>query len=332
MATNSKNGMNLLIAKTHRLSGRLIGMQITMGTFIGIVLSAIQMSAGFLIVGQALIGGSFFLAVLIVLIGAALALLVERLSIGGLAAVRGTSEQLKRLRDDYYGMLRQEKRQAEEFEQKDFERQEKEFKQSRRMAIVFAVTGILLSAGLGDVFWHFLFNSLGVVGYILSASCAAVISLTFIHSELYRALMNGVLREILADMHLMKVAVGVEGQQMQLDMTVDAYEAVRYNEQVRAPAQARIEKTVAKQLTNFAVQVEAVGNQVASYNNPNSLGIPGTNQLLLPPPRGKYHLHRAELLRLLNANPQLSDTDAAKHFGISRSTANTWIKKARAGQ
>jgi len=328
----SKNGMNMAIAETHRLSSRLIGMQITSGTLIGIALSAFQMSAGFLIVGTSLIGGNIFLAVLIVLIGIALALLVERLSIGGLAAIRGANERIKQLDDEFYGMLKREKRVAEEFEQKEFDRQKKETKGARKIAIVFAVVGILLSASLGDVWWHKLFEGLGGIGYALSFSCAVVISLTFIHSELYQKLMNGVLREILADMFLMKVAVSVESQQMQLDMTVDAFKAVRNNAQVRAPAQAKIEKTVAKQLTNFATQVEAVGDHVASYNTLNSPGITGSSQLALPAPRGKYPIHKAELLRLLNNNPQLSDRDVAAHFAISRSTANDWLKKARAGQ
>ncbi len=331
MTKKSSNGMNMLIAKTHRLSSRLIGMQITSGTFFGIALSAIQMSAGFLIVGRTLIGGNFFLAIAIVLIGIVLALLIERLSIGGLAAIRGSNERLKQLRDGFYGRLALERRTAEEFELEDFHRQEKEAKGARGIACVFAILGMLLSAGIGDVFWHSLFESLQppFIGYLLSTSCAAVIGLTFVHSELYQALMNGVLKEIVSDNFLMQIAVGAAGRDMQLDMTVDAYEAVRNNDEVRRPAQLKIEKTVAKQLTNFASQVEAVGDQVTQYNQQN---IGGATPLALPAPRGKYHLHRAELLRLLNANKALSDRDVAKHFSISRSTANEWIKKAQAGQ
>jgi hypothetical protein len=246
-----------------------------------------------------------------------------------LAAVRGTTERLKFLHDAFYGKLKDERRVAEDWELEDYNRQVKELRKERGTAWVFGGLGMLLSAGIGDVFWHNLFEGLGPWGWVLSTSCAAVISLTFVHSELYLALMNGVLREILADVFLMKVAVSTEGQQMQLEMAVDAYEAVRQNEEVRKPAQLKIEKTVARQLTTFADQVEQVGGQVAQFNQQS---IAGGAQLQLPPPRGKYHLHRSELLRLLHTNPGLSNRDVQRHFQISLSTANDWLKKARSGQ
>jgi transposase len=53
--------------------------------------------------------------------------------------------------------------------------------------------------------------------------------------------------------------------------------------------------------------------------------------LQLPSPRGKYAYHREELARLLRANPGLVQRDIAKHFGVSQSTANDWLKKIKAG-
>ena len=53
--------------------------------------------------------------------------------------------------------------------------------------------------------------------------------------------------------------------------------------------------------------------------------------LQLPSPRGKYAYHREELARLLRANPGLVQRDIAKHFGVSASTANDWLKKIKAG-
>lgn len=326
------NKLNMAIAKTHRLSTRVVGMQITGGTFIGIALSAIQMSAGFLIIGQPLIRGNFFLAGMIAVIGVALALLIERLSLGGLSSIRIASAHLKRVQDEYYTMLRQEKRTAEKFEEEDFNRQVKTLKGERRTAIVFAGLGMILSAGIGDVFWHFLFETLGPVGLVLSTSCAMVIGLTFVHSELYKVVMDGVLREILADMHLMKVAVAVEGESMQVDMMVDAFDAVRSNEEVRRPAQLKVERTVVKRLSSYADHVSAIGNEVSAYNTPGVRVVESSaTQLQLPAPRGMYYTHKAELVRLLRANPQLSQNDIALHFSVSKSTANGWLKKLKQG-
>src|SRR5258708_5568353 len=110
------NKLNLAIAKTHRLSSRLIGMQLTTGTLIGICLSALQMSAGFIIKGQSLINGNFFLAIMVAAIGIALAILVERLSIGGLSGVRVASTNMKRIGEAYFGMLLAEKRDPTDIE------------------------------------------------------------------------------------------------------------------------------------------------------------------------------------------------------------------------
>jgi hypothetical protein len=74
------NKLNMVIAKTHQLSGRLVGMQITGGNFIGIVLSMVQMSLGFVFITSGLTKGSPYAIGMVVLVGCALAILVERLS------------------------------------------------------------------------------------------------------------------------------------------------------------------------------------------------------------------------------------------------------------
>jgi len=327
------NKLNMAIAKTHRLSSRLVGMQITGGSFIAIALSVLQMSVGFMVVGAALIVKlPYVFGPLIALVGVMLALLVERLSIGGLSAIRGANERLQALRDKFYNGLAERKSVAEEWEQKHFDRQEKAILGERKVAIIFAGVGMVLSAGIGDLFWHFLFESLGWLSFVLSTACAAVIGLTFLHSELYKRLMDGVLREILSDMYLMKVAVANEGQSMELDTMVDAYDNVRNDPEVRKPAQDKIEKTVAKRLANFANKVDAISDHIDGIDS-GVVGISETPRLQLPAPgRGKFRLHRDEVLRLVVANAAITDTEVAKHFGISRSTANSWIQKARNGQ
>jgi len=322
------NRMNMAIAKTHRLSTRLVGMQITTGTLIGVCLSATQMAAGFLVVGQGLIAGNGLVAVLVTVIGILLAILIERLSLGGLSAIRVLSANLKKAQDEYYGRLREEKRDATDAEKEDLARQEKALKSSRWSARVFAGVGIALSAGLGDVFWHRLFESQGNIGYVLSTACAVVISLTFIHSELYKQMIDSVLKEILVDLHLMKTAVVAEGESMQVDLLVEAFDSVRANEDVRLPAQQKVERTVLRSLSAGADQFAQHGGTVV-YE-----AIPAVGHgpvALLPAPRGKYAQHRDELRRLLMGNPNLSQSDIAAHFQIAKSTAGEWLKKIKAG-
>jgi len=322
------NQLNMAIAKTHRLSTRLVGMQITTGTLIGVCLSATQMAAGFLVVGQSLISGNWAIAAFVTVIGILLAILIERLSLGGLSAVRVLSARLNEVQDTHYERLRRENREATKAEEEDLKRQVTDVKHSRWTARAFATVGIVLSAGLGDVFWHQLFESQGNVGYVLSTACAVVISLTFIHSELYKKMIDGVLREILKDLNLMKTAVVAEGESMQVDLLVEAFDSVRANESVRKPAQDKVERTVIRSLSAGADSFAQHGGTVV-YE-----AIPAVGHgpvALLPAPRGKYAQHRDELRRQLMNNPNMSATEVAAYFQIAKSTAGEWIKRMKEG-
>jgi hypothetical protein len=322
------NKLNMAIAKTHRLSSRLIGMQLTGGNFLGIALSAVQMSAGFLILGEPIYQAAMIIAGAIVLIGMVLAVLIERLSLGGLSAVRVSRQKLRDLETAYYQMEEPTEQQT-----RLFEARRKEYRADTRIGWLFGILGMCLSAGLGDVFWHRLFEPLQppLLGFLASVACAAVIGLTFISSELYKALLDGVLKEILSDNTVMRTAVAVEEQSMQLDMMVEAYEAVKNDAEVREPAEERIRKTIGRRLTGFANQVSAAADQVAGYNQVTV--VEGSAQpLALPAPRGQYHQHKAELQRLLRNNPNMSVRELARHFGKSTSTINSWMTKLRNGE
>jgi hypothetical protein len=327
------NKLNMAIAKTHRFSSRLVGMQITTGNLIGVILSATQMSVGFEVLAQGVTHGNIPGDVGIAIIGIALAILVERLSLTGLAGVRVTSEHKQRLEDAWYELRKN--REPSEVETEDHLRLLKKYKRDGWKSVVFSTLGILLSAAIGDQFWHLLFAKMGIWGVILSLACAAVISLTFLHSELYKSLVDGVLKEILADLHLQKVAVAAEEQVMQVDMMMEAYDDVRNDDERYYQAKDKMKKVIGRRLGNFANHAANVGYEIDMINAPGQQFVEGSisypAQKMLPSPRNKYAYHREELVRLLRANPALVQRDIAKHFGVSASTANDWLRKVRAG-
>src|SRR5216683_3207372 len=291
--TTKPSKLNMLIARTHRLSQRLIGVQMTTGTLVGIALSACQMSAGFLVIGSWIIGGNVFLGGLIAIIGCAIATQVERLSLGGLSGVRISWGDLQEVRDAFYGLLRKESRVATEAEKAELSRREGDLKRKIAISVVFAVVGMVLSFALGDIFWNQLFEKSNS-GWMLSSACALVISLTFIHSELFKPLMDRVVKEILRDLQLMKVAVASEGQSMQVELLA-------------------------------ADEYATIEGQVTIYEDK---GLPGGPRLALPAPsRGKFGQCRDELLRLLANNPGMSEAAIAAYFSISKSTAHAWMQK-----
>lgn len=336
--TTKPSKLNMIIARTHRLSQRIIGVQMTTGTLIGIVLSACQMSAGFLTMGWWFINGNYFLIALICVIGWGLAILIERLSLGGLGGTRVMSQDLTKERKDYIRHIRQ---MDEDYRQRgqtvppellaalkaEFDEKERGLKRSIGVSIAFSVVGMVLSFTLGDIFWHLIFEQAGPVGWVFSSGCSIVISLTFIHSELFKPLMDRLLGEILRDLHLMKVAVASEGQSMQVELLAAAFDAVRDSEDVRKPAQAKVEKTVIKSLGMAADEYSAIEGQVTIYEDK---AVSGGQRLALPSPtRGKFAQCRDELLRLLASNPGMSEAKIAEHFGVSKSTAHAWVQKVR---
>jgi hypothetical protein len=327
------SALNMLIAKTQTFSGRVLGMQLSGGTLIGVGLSAMQMSVGFLIIGGAIIKGNFLMAALIFLVGCALAVLVERLSLGGLSGMRVAKEDAKKLKEAYYAKLEAEQREPTELEKQRYEEEKAELVRDRKNARGFAILGIVLSAGVGDVFWHALFAGLGIIGYVLSVACAAVISLTFIHSELFKGTVDGVLKHIIADWNLMKVAVAAEGSNVQLGMMVDSYDEVRADEEARRSAKEKIKKAIIRRMERFAVQAAAAGDEIDQINGAGVRVVESSlAPLALPAPRGKYPQYRDELRRLLSANPQLTQRDVAAHFSISRSTAKDWFDRLQRGE
>lgn len=326
------NKMNMMIAKTHRLSTRLVGMQITTGTLVGVVLSAVQMSAGFLITGSGLINGNALIAFFFVVLGVALALLIERLSLGGLSAIRHAQERLDTVSTGFFDRLAEEKREASELEQRDYERRVKELKHSRKVASCFAGGGMLLSAALGDVFWHRVFESLGVPGFFLALAVALVIGLTFIHAELYKKAIDGVLVEILRDLGVQKAAVAVEGDSMQVDMLEDAFDHVRNDAQARQSAEEKVKRAVVRNLQAQAQRFEQNGGTIVVEADTGSGALQSGNQpLMIGAPRGKFGQHREELRRIMVRNPQISQRELAQHFNVSRSTIGEWQKALRAG-
>jgi hypothetical protein len=314
------NKLNMTIAKTHALSGRLIGMQLTGGTLLGVVLSCVQMMAGFVVLAG-LVG---------VPVGLILAVMVEKLSLGGLASVRVAGEQLKQLEGWFYA-----KESPTEQEQALFEQRKKKLECDQWIGWAFGAGGMLLSAAIGDTFWHWLYRDLQPwqLGVALSLCCAAVVGLNFVHGELFKPLIDVVLKTILVDHDVEKTAVVAAEQTMQINMMINAYSELQDDKSVKDPIQDRIKGVIGRRLGNFAREVSVSAEQVDAFGvNVVEGSLLGSGQpLSLPAPRGKYAQHRDELHRLLRANPNLTQRDIAKHFGVVPSTANDWLKKLRAG-
>lgn len=330
--------LNLTIAKTHELSNRVVGMQLTAGNFIAIALSATQMTLGFIYLVHPVAWGY----VLIAVIGVALAVLIERLTLGGLIAVRISNENIFALEEKHYEMLQEADRDETPRERQALDRRINKLKSDRKASIPVSAVGMVLSTCIGDLFWHTIFEPLGNpwLIYPLSFSCAMVIGLTFVYSELYKTIMDGTLGEILQDTHLKSIAVQHEGKNMQLGLMVASYDALQKDEEKRAPAQKIVEETLLARLIDFANGVEQAseqnpvnGERSNEQQQQPQIGQTEVKQIEAPQAdrkptgRTRYYECRSELTQMIADNPTISNQDIADHFGIAKSTANAWLDK-----
>ena len=330
------NKLNMTIAKTNQLSTRVVGMQLTGGNFIGLVLSAIQMVLGFTFL---IANADVWTKVAVSVIGVALAVLIERLTLGGLIAIRVSNERIHQLEETHFEMLQVEKRDETERERVNLNRRMKKLKSDRKMSIPVAAVGMVLSTSIGDIFWHRLFESLGpVMSFVLGVACAAVIGLTFVYSEIYKAIMDGTLSEIISDQILMTHAVKAEEQNIQLDMVIDGYDAIRKDGGKLEPAQTKVEETLVDRLSAFA---DAVAQNGFLPNGTKAEQIGSGEELKQLPAapaeringRGRYRECREELARMRQqTNPRPSMQDIATHFGIAKSTVFEWIDRLETEQ
>jgi len=342
------NRLNLIIAKTHQVSSRVVGMQLTSGNFIALLLSSLQMVLGFLILAQPIINSypsdlqKNGERALIAIVGILMAILVERLGLGGWIGMRQASEEIDHLEEERYNTLRRlrnnrgemsegelaelarKEQELQEHHEHLLERQRKHYRQAR----VGAFTGMILSTILGDLFWHTLFEPLGngVLVLVMSLACAFVISLTFIFSELFKKIIDVALKGIIKDMELMKVAVTNERQNMQLDTVVHAFEAIRNDPKKRKPAQMKIEGALITDLQNFA---EAVGDGVDLMKidgramRRKALGSSQEPRRLL------YRDHREVFAVYMREHPEALLSEIMEEFGISQSAASDWRMEYR---
>lgn len=318
----------MMIAKTHRVSSRLIGMQLTLGNLIGLLLSMTQMSLGFVFLTSGMTKGNQLMIGMIALVGCALALLIERLSIGGLSGVREASEERKSVQDKFYA--RAERREPSSWQVENKDRQVTELNKRVRVSWTFGAGGMFLSTLIGDMFWERVFSSMGDWWKVIpmSLACACVIGITFVHSELFKTDLDHVIKGILRDLGVMKAAASVEEENMQLDMMVGAMETVRDDEERRVPIEDKIAKVVVKRLTGFADHFHELTldeTRVVEADKKPQL------QLEAPKRRTQYQMHREELRQLLTSNPDLSLSEIGDHFGKSKATVQNWVEKLKVG-
>src|SRR5579871_4356513 len=243
-------GLNQLIAKTHKLGGQLLGLQITNGNVIAVGFSAMQITAGVVKLAWMSLGGW---SLALIPVCTPLAILIERLSLGGLMVFRAAGKQLRALEDEYY-LARLEK-EATGAERYQYERLVKRLKKDRKIAIAQVVLGVLLSGIVGDQIWQAIFQAV-MNGWMLSLMIAATVSLTFVFSEMYAELSDHTIAERMKDRQIPEAVLKTSEADLQVELSLEAFGNLRSDPVKRLDVVSRIENGLTQRLHAFADRAE----------------------------------------------------------------------------
>lgn len=322
MAKNKAGGpdLNMAIASMHALNNRLIGLQMTSGNVIGIVLSAIQVTFGALIVSHPV----WYVGVFLAPVTCALAVVIERLSLGGLGIVRNSIEKLAQLADTEFEVQSGEDgRPLTDLEKRNFKRRRSALWWTLAGCLVVVLLGIAISAFVGDMFWRWVWAGAGepLTG-VLSVCCAGVISLGFVFSELFKHASDDEVEERVKDNRIGRAVLKNADSNLKLNIGLEAFGNVQKDQEKKAKALTKIENVVGKSLETYADQVTSIGDAEE---------INGAERKMLPEraasKRSKFEENREELIILLQTRPGVSRQEIADRFGVSKSTAQSWVSK-----
>jgi hypothetical protein len=245
-------GLNHAIAYMHGLNNRLVGLQLTSGNVIGIVISAIQITFGALIVSHPV----WYLDPVLAPITSALAVAIERLSLGGLGMVRRSVTKLMELADAHFEMQQVEQRKPTELEEHNYQRQKKIQLWTMVGGLIVVVLGVVISGFVGDQFWQWVWRPAGEpTSTILGIACAAVISLGFVYSELFKKPSDEEVEDRVNDDRIQVAVLKKAETDLQIGLSLEAFGNVRADADKKEQAVTRIEEVVQDRLEAYADRI-----------------------------------------------------------------------------
>jgi hypothetical protein len=312
-------GLNQLIARTHKLNGQLLGLQITNGNLIAICFSAMQITGGVVLLAATGTAMGYY-AFALIPICLPLAVLVERLSLGGLMVFRTAGVDKRGLEDDFY--LKHIKREATEREKYEYKRQLKLVKKDRRLAFVLILLGIFISGYAGDQLWQLILHNM-----LLSILIASTVSLTFVFSELYGKLSTKGIKDAMTDDEIAHAVLSNAEEELKIELSMEAFGNMRGDPEKRKSIVNKIETGLTTRLEAFADRAEYLlseGHAQAAHDDlePKEIAAPRKRDNL-------YRENREVFAEFMERFPKATLSMITKHFHIAQSTASEWRQTYR---
>jgi hypothetical protein len=261
----------------------------------------------------------------------ALAVVIERLSLGGLGIVRNSIEKLSQLNDAEFeiqtGDEERPGRELSEIEKRHFKRRRTALGWTLAGCLVIVVLGIGISAFVGDEFWKWVWSGAGeplTTG--LAIVSAGTISLGFVFSELFKHAQDDEVEERVKDNRIGRAVLKNADGNIKLKLGLEAFGNVQRDTEKKGKALTKIEAVVGQRLEDFADQVVEFGESEEA----NVIDRPADVKVIEEKARSKrsrFEECKQELTIYLQLNQDASRQDIADRFGISKSTAQAWVAK-----
>lgn len=212
--------LNMGIAKTHRLTTQLVGMQLSGANLLALMVSAASVVAGTVSLVAERYSENWPLLLSAGVIGLGLALLIEGLTLGSLIRIRLANRAIRVIEAHLEGELREalatlvvpdlthpngrqalrRYRQMRRLLQQEYRHKRQQAtrlpRQQRRFSVPLATMGALCSAIAGGLFYHTILAGLGPVeSLVLAILFPLVVTGTFVSSETHKEAQEEAIKE-----------------------------------------------------------------------------------------------------------------------------------------
>lgn len=218
------NPSTVEVADSHRRQQLLLGYCIAKGSYLALIVNTIVVPVGLVVLGVQLTGTVWsLLSVVLAVIGCVVAILGDTMTLSSAARVRKTHDAMRALEAKYDQLLEDEMTEAlKKRKRRDMNRLRKAHS-SNEVSLIFF---ILVSAGLGDIFWHWCLQGLHneILSWAFSIVFSLLVSGTMCASQLYKSDNDQLIGESIEASNFMALALKKDADAKAVEILAKKYQ------------------------------------------------------------------------------------------------------------
>lgn len=218
------NPSTVEVADSHRRQQLLLGYCIAKGSYLALIVNTIVVPVGLVVLGAQLTGTAWsFLSVVLAVIGCVVAVLSDTMTLSSAARVRKTLNAIRDLEARYDQIMDDEMTEATRKKKRRELNRLRKAHASNEVTLIFFV---LVSAGLGDLFWHWCLEGLHneALSWAFSIIFSLLVSGTMCASQIYKADNDALIGESIQGSNFMAIALKKDADAKAVDILAKKYQ------------------------------------------------------------------------------------------------------------